>query len=51
VFYESPPRYLDRTLVRLQTQESQRSVREIVELVLEWLTPVMDPEALYSLLE
>jgi hypothetical protein len=38
VYYESAPRYLDKNLVQMQTGESLCSVREIVELVLQWVS-------------
>jgi hypothetical protein len=37
VYYESTVRHLDKTVIQNRTEDSQRQVHEIVELVFEWV--------------
>ncbi|KAJ7447033.1 hypothetical protein B0H11DRAFT_2248460 [Mycena galericulata] len=50
-YYESSPKYLDKTVILTATSEtSLNSIQQIVELVLQWLSPtVIPPESLYTL--
>jgi len=49
-YYESSPRYLDKTQVQAETASSLASIQEIMELVLQWLSPTVPSlESLYTL--
>ncbi|KAF8189256.1 hypothetical protein K438DRAFT_1676943 [Mycena galopus ATCC 62051] len=50
-YYESSPKYLDKTVILTATSNtSLNSIQQIVELVLQWLSPTVTPlESLYTL--
>ncbi|KAJ7210973.1 hypothetical protein B0H12DRAFT_1157166 [Mycena haematopus] len=49
-YYVSGPKYLDRGEIQHSTDTSLTSIQEIVELVMQWLSPTVTPlESLYTL--
>jgi len=50
-YYESSPKYLDKNVILDASRDaSLNSIQQIVELVLQWLSPtVASPESLYTL--
>ncbi|KAJ7483169.1 hypothetical protein FB451DRAFT_100880 [Mycena latifolia] len=47
-FYEATPRYLNQNQNQIENATSQECVQEIVELVLQWLSPTISSESLYE---